>query len=135
LAHEPPFPPVSGARIRTYHLLRELRHRGWSLAAFALTAAGDDDTTSADGLRELCDDVLLHRLPGGAARYRRLLTALSRREAFQARYFHDSSAAAHLHGSGLLDGADVIVSSLLYMHPYVPAALHERTAFDTHNSE
>jgi polysaccharide biosynthesis protein PslH len=135
LTHEPPCPPVSGARIRTYHLLRELRRRGWSLGVFALTAPADDAAAAEAGLGELCDDVLLHPLPGGTARYRRLLTALARREAFQAHYFFDPAGAARLQASGLLDGADVIVSSLLYMHPYVPTARYDRTVFDTHNSE
>jgi polysaccharide biosynthesis protein PslH len=135
LAHEPPCPPVSGARIRAYHLLRELRRRGWSLGVFALTAPADDPVAAEAGLRELCDDVLLHPLPGGAARYRRLLTALGRREAFQAHFFFDPAAAAGLRGSGLLDAADAVVSSLLYMHPYVPAERYDRTVFDTHNSE
>lgn len=135
LTHEPPFPPVSGARIRSYHLLRQLRRRGWSLGIFALAASAAEAAEAEPGLRELCDDVVLATLPGGRARYRRLARALVRREAFQAHYFHDAAAAAALRASGLLDGADAVIPSLLYMVPYVPSELAGRTVLDTHNSE
>jgi glycosyltransferase involved in cell wall biosynthesis len=135
LTHEPPFPPVSGGRIRTYHLLRELRRHGWSLGVFSLTAAQDDHAASTAGLRELCDEVVLARLPGGAARYRRLARALARREAFHAHYFHDAGAERLLHDSGMLDGADIVLASPLYMQPYLPPGLGARTVLDTQNSE
>jgi glycosyltransferase involved in cell wall biosynthesis len=135
LNHEPPFPAVSGARIRSYHLLRELRRHGWSVGLFALTSPGDDEAAVRAGLSELCDDVVLHQLAGGRDRYRRLLRALARREAFQAHYFHEAAAEQRLRASGLLDGADVVVTSLLYMHPYVPADLAAPVVFDTHNHE
>jgi glycosyltransferase involved in cell wall biosynthesis len=135
LSHEPPFPAVSGARIRSYHLLRELRRHGWSVELFAVTSADDDHATITAGLRDVCDDVVLHRLAGGRARYRRLARALLRREAFQAHYFHDAEAQRHLQSSGLLDGADVVVTSLLYMHPYLPPDLATPVVFDTHNHE
>jgi glycosyltransferase involved in cell wall biosynthesis len=135
LTHEPPFPPVSGGRIRSYNMLRQLHARGWSLGIFALTVSAAEAAEAEPGLRELCDDVVLATLPGGRARHRRLARALVRREAFQAHYFHDAPAAATLRSSGLLDGADVVIPSPLYMLPYVPPELAGRTALDTQNSE
>jgi glycosyltransferase involved in cell wall biosynthesis len=135
LTHEPPAPAISGARIRTLNLMRQLRRRGWSLGLFSLHRDGDDPSGSATELREVCDDVVLARLPGGPARYRRLAAALAGGDAFQARYFFDPQAAATLGASRLLDGADTLIVSLLYMYPYLPPELRERAVLDSHNSE
>jgi glycosyltransferase involved in cell wall biosynthesis len=136
LTHEPPFPPVSGARIRTWNLMRQLNEQGWRVSLFGLVTSEEERTAAAGPLGQLCDEVLLHVLPATRrARYRRLAGALARREAFQSRYFHDAAGAAALRASGLFERADAIVVSLLYMHPYLPPSLDERAVFDTHNSE
>src|SRR5215207_3851543 len=116
LTHEPPFPPTSGARIRTWNLMRQLRSRGWRLSLFGLVSSAAEARASTGALADVCDDVLLRVLPADRrARYGRLAAALLRREAFQSRYFFDPGAAAALRSSGLLEDADVVIVSLLYM--------------------
>src|SRR5918994_1344392 len=136
LTHEPPFPPTSGARIRTWNLMRRLRDHGWRLSLFGLAASAAEARAASGPLHDLCDDVLLPVLPAGRrARYGRLAAALVRGEPFQSRYFFDAGAATALRSSGLLEAADAIVVSLLYMHPYLPAELDARAFFDPQNSE
>jgi polysaccharide biosynthesis protein PslH len=136
LTHEPPYPPISGARLRSWHLMRELERRGWELSLFALATTEEERAASLGPLRELCAEAAVEVLPSSrAARYRRIAGALARRRAFQTRYFFDPAARASLAESGMLDRADVVVVSLLYMRPYLPPQLTSRAVFDTHNSE
>jgi glycosyltransferase involved in cell wall biosynthesis len=136
LTHEPPYPPISGARLRSWHLMRELARRGWELSLFALATSERERAGSMGPLEELCEEVAVEVLPSSpAARYRRLAGALARRRAFQASYFLDPDARASLAAGGMLERADVVVVSLLYMRPYLPAQLAPRAVLDTHNSE
>jgi glycosyltransferase involved in cell wall biosynthesis len=136
LTHELPSPPVSGARLRSFHLMQELARRGWELSLFALATSEAERAASAAPLEALCQEVALEVLPSSKlARYRRLGGSLARRQAFQTRYFLDPRARASLAASGMLDRADVVVVSLLYMRPYLPRSLVGRAVFDTHNSE
>lgn len=136
LTHEPPFPPISGARLRSWHLMRQLARRGWELSLFALATSESERAGSIGPLADLCEEVTVEVLPSSpAARYRRLAEALARRRAFQSRYFLDRKARASLAAGGMLERADVVVVSLLYMRPYLPGRLASRAVLDTHNSE
>jgi polysaccharide biosynthesis protein PslH len=136
LTHEPPLPAISGTRVRSLNLVRQLAGRGWRVSLFALGFGELPGSTDRAELESLCERVEiadLHR--SQAARYARILLDLARGRAFQQSFFYSPGAAAML-GPLLDDGRwDVLLADQLYMYPYVPPGLRERTALDCHNVE
>lgn len=134
LTHSAPLPPISGHRIRSYNLLRQLVPRGWSVRLFALeTLAPDEDAHAA--LEELCTDVVVHRFERRSVRRRlRIARNLVLRQPFQLDYFRDAAAERTLRP--LLERPfDLIVVAQLYMLGYVPSRLRPRVVFDSVNAE
>jgi glycosyltransferase involved in cell wall biosynthesis/O-antigen/teichoic acid export membrane protein len=132
LTHTPPLPLVSGERIRNFHLLRELRQRGWRVSLFAVDADGRT-TTDADRerLAELCETVRIE--PIHPSRRARLTSLLLGRPIYE-KFFYD--AGAHASFLELLrEPYDAIVVEALYMSAYVPADARDRMLLDAHNAE
>lgn len=130
LTHTVPYPPVSGERIRTWSLMRELRERGWSVSLFAL---GPEEGAQAPAeLAEVCGDLLVAS-PRLRARAR-MLASIVRRRAFHETMYLDAGAAERLRAWPALAQADVLVTSL-FTFPYVAAELRRRTVLDPHNAE
>jgi glycosyltransferase involved in cell wall biosynthesis len=135
LTHEPPLPMISGTRVRSLNLIRELARRGWRPSLFSLVPGTSPSPGDRLELEELCEGVALESLPSTRARRLSVGLAIARGRAFHQAYFFSAAAAERLHR--LLESAppDVIVAEQLYMYPYVPEAFHDRTVLDCHNVE
>ncbi|MBA2568143.1 MAG: glycosyltransferase [Actinobacteria bacterium] len=134
LTHTAPLPLVSGERIRTFHLMRELDRQGWDVSLFSLLHSVPLGTGDEELLGALCDDVLLVPFQADKShRYMRLARAMATGHAFQETYFYSSGAAQRLRAELPVDDFDALVPVTLYMYPYVPTRLHHRTALDTLN--
>jgi glycosyltransferase involved in cell wall biosynthesis len=136
LTHEPPLPAISGTRVRSLNLLRQLERRGWRLSLFSLLT--DDGVGEEDRARlgEVCERVVLEPLGASRARrYLRIALATARGRAFQEVYFFSSAAARRFRDELAAEPPDVIVAGELYTYPYVPAALRSRTVLDCYNVE
>jgi glycosyltransferase involved in cell wall biosynthesis len=135
VTHSPPAPGISGDRMRVYHLMRELKERGWSIRAWSLVGKHEPDGFGA-ALEAVADEVVL--VPNQLSQARRI-ARLGRdtvaRQAFQARWFW-SPATARAAARWLADDAsDPIVVEQLYMYPFVPPSMRRRIALDTQNHE
>jgi len=135
LTHSPPAPGISGDRIRTFHLVRELRRRGWSVRLWSLVA-DDEPAGFRDALDEIADEVVL--VPRRRSTARRLfqvaLDTISGR-AFQANWFRSRAtqraAADWLHDTE----AEPLLVQQLYMYSFVPPQFLGQVLLDTHNNE
>jgi polysaccharide biosynthesis protein PslH len=135
LTHEPPLPMISGTRVRSLNLIRELVRRGWRVSLFSLVPDEGPSASERAELDEICEGVTLEALPSTRARRLRVGWAIVGARAFHEAYFFSAAVAERLHR--LLESAapDVIVAEQLYMYPYVPESLHGRTMLDCHNVE
>lgn len=135
LTNNPPAPGISGDRIRVFHLMRELRDRGWRVRTWSLVGPGEP-AGFEEALRAVSDEVVLvPAWPSRAQRMARLARDLATRRAFQAGWFW-SAAAARQAATWLDDGnRDPIFVEQLFMYPYVPPALRYRVSLDTQNHE
>lgn len=136
LTHEPPLPLVSGARMRSFHLMRELARRGNAVSLFALVP--DDAPSPADeaALADLCERVELRPFePSPLARRARLALDYALGRPFERSYFYDAAAARA--AASLIDELrpDAIVVGQLYMEPYLPGDTGAATVLDSHNVE
>jgi glycosyltransferase involved in cell wall biosynthesis len=135
LTHEPPLPAVSGTRVRALNLMRELVRRGWRVSLFSLVPGAQPSAGDRAELEEICEEVTLEDFPPTRARYPRLAAAIARGQAFHEVYFFSTRVAEQLGRRLEAAPPDVIVPINLYMYPYVPTALRERTVLDCHNVE
>src|SRR5436190_1147245 len=136
LTHEPPLPAVSGTRVRSLNLIRQLADRDWRVSLFTLAAAEDPRPEDRRELESICARVVV--APFERSRARRLARiglGLPRRRAFQESYFHWRAAASELEPWLAQDGFELILADQLYMYPYVPERLRTRTVLDCHNVE
>jgi glycosyltransferase involved in cell wall biosynthesis len=136
LTHEPPLPLVSGARLRSYHLMCELARRGHSISLFALVSDEPMPASAQQQLADMCERVELRPFQPSRLRRRAQLAAdYALRRPFERRYFYSAPAADAL--DGLLDEMrpDAIVVGQLYMEPYLPRSVDAVTIFDSHNVE
>ncbi len=136
LTHEPVLPLVSGARMRSYHLLRELARAGHRVSLFALVP--DDAPTGDDlaALRELCERVELRPFsPSAVGRRAQLALDSLLGRPFQRRYFHDAGSVRDADALIRELRPDAIVVGQLYMEPYLPRSCSAATIFDSHNVE
>ena len=136
LTHEPPLPLLSGARLRSFHLIRELAGRGHEVSLFALASDGPVADEDRRALEEVCRSVVLPRFE--ASRRRRQATMVIDgvlRRPFQRRYFHRSGAARALAGQLQRVAPDVVIVGQLYMEAYLPLALGGAIVLDSHNVE
>ncbi len=134
LVHQPPLPAVSGSRVRSLALVRELVRRGWDVSLFVLDTGVPAQPQDVEELRALCAEVriLPHAVPK-ALRMARIGADLVRGRAFQHSMFRTTQAVREAQAWIERDGFDAIVAGGLYMLPYVPAAALERTLLDSHN--
>ncbi len=135
LTHEPPLPMISGTRVRSLNLIRQLVQRGWRVSLFSLVPGAGPSAAERAELDALCETVSLETLPPVRTRYRRVARAIAAGRAFHEAYFFSPQAAAKLHSLLDAEAPDAIVAEQLYMYPYVPEALHGRTILDCHNVE
>jgi len=135
LTHSPPRPAISGDRIRTFHLMRELRERGWHVSLFSLVAP--DEPVGLDAVLAVASDDwrLVPRRVSQVRRVANLGAGLLRRRAFQWHWFWSRDAADACHAWLDASPAGVLFVEQLYMFPYVPAALRGRIVLDTQNLE
>jgi polysaccharide biosynthesis protein PslH len=134
LLHQPPLPAVSGARVRSLALVRELVARGWDVSLFALDTGVPAQPADRAELRALCSELRIvpHTVPR-TLRMARIGGDLLRGRAFQHSMFRSPEAVREAHKWIERDGFDAIVAGGLYMLPYVPAAALPRTLLDSHN--
>jgi glycosyltransferase involved in cell wall biosynthesis len=136
LTHEPPLPAVSGTRVRSLNLIRQLADRDWRVSLFTLAAGEDPGPEDRRGLESICERVVV--APFERSRARRLARiglGLPRGRAFQESYFHWRAAANELEPWLAQGGFELILADQLYMYPYVPERLHTTTVLDCHNVE
>lgn len=126
---------ISGTRVRSLNLMRQLVRRGWRVSLFSLVPGTGPSAAERAELQELCGTVALEALPPVGARRRRVVRAIAAGRAFQEAYFYSPQAAEGLRRLLDAETPDVIVAEQLYMYPYVPEALHDRTILDCHNVE
>lgn len=136
LTHEPPLPTVSGARLRSYHLMRELAELGHEVSVFALASDGPVSEEHRRALGELGGQVQLAEfVPSPRRRQVALAVDAVTRRPFQRHYFHSPHAGLIL--ERMLDELrpDVVVVGQLYMEPYLPERVSAATVLDSHNVE
>lgn len=136
MVHTPPLPAVTGARIRSLALIRELVDRGWHVSLFALDTGVPAQPGDLDELRVLCAQVRIaaHDAPK-AVRMARMGVDLLRGRAFHHSMFRSRAALREAHAWIASERFDVVVAGTLYMLPYVPPGARARMVLDTHNLE
>lgn len=135
LTHSPPRPEISGDRIRTFHLMRELRDRGWRVSLFSLVAPAEPPGLDAVLAVAADDWHLVVRRASRARRMASLGTGLLRRRAFQQDWFWSRDAAESCHAWLDASPEGLLFVEQLYMFPYVPRSLHSKVVLDTQNLE
>jgi len=136
MVHTPPLPAVTGSRVRSLALIRQLAARGWDVSLFALQTGVPAQDADLAELRALCREVrIAGYAPSRAVRMGRMGADLLRGRAFHHSMFRDPAAVAAAHG--WLDGAgfDAILAVSLYMLPYMPAHCLARMLLDPQNIE
>ena len=135
ITHSPPRPAISGDRIRTFHLMRELRGRGWHVSLFSLVPPEEPEGLE-DALGDAADDWRLvpHRV-GRVGRLIKLGAGLVRGRAFQQHWFWSRTAANALRVWLAATEPSVLFVEQLYMYPYVPRSLRRSAVLDTQNLE
>ena len=127
---------MSGERIRTFNLMRQLAARGWRLSLFALAFGPPPAPGDLVRLEELCDDVLLEPFrPRPLARYGRVLKNVLTARPFQTEFFFDEAASAALERRLETSEHDLVIVGQLYMTPYLKADRRANAILDAHNVE
>lgn len=135
LTHSPPRPAISGDRIRTFHLMDELRRRGWDVSLFSLVPA-DEPAGLQEALAQAANRWQL--VPRTRSRVRRVVSlgiGLLRQRAFQQDWFWSRDAAAACRAWLDASPQGVLFVEQLYMYPYVPSELRNASVLDTQNVE
>lgn len=136
IVHQPPLPAVTGSRVRSLALIRELAARDWQVSLFSLDTGVPAQRADLDELRALCAEVrIVAFAPPKALRLARMGCDLLRGQAFQHSMFRAPGAVREAHAWIGADGFDAIVAGGLYTLPYVPRAHLARTLLDSHNVE
>lgn len=129
-------PPVSGDRVRTLNLMRQLVARGWNVSLFSLVIGMQPSEAERRTLDELCNTVVLQPFERRSARrVLRLAAALATGRAFHSRFFYEPVIAER--AAALIDANafDALVACHQYMYPYVPSPWRGRAVLDAHNVE
>jgi glycosyltransferase involved in cell wall biosynthesis len=136
MLHTPPLPAVTGSRVRSLALVRQLVARGWDVSLFALQTGVPAHAADVDELRALCREVrLAGHTPPRAVRLGRMGLDLLRGRSFHHSMFRDPTAVAEAHAWVHTGGFDAILAGALYMLPYVPLPARGRMLLDSHNVE
>jgi glycosyltransferase involved in cell wall biosynthesis len=135
VTHTAPVPLVSGERIRTFNLAKQLARQGWRVSIFSLVPGEEPDGDAVELLQEIGADVRLVRFgPVRGLREARILRDLVTKRAVHRDLFVDARSVAEFRGWLAGRHADVLVASL-YMFPYIPAPMYSRLVLDSHNAE
>ncbi len=136
LLHTPPLPAVTGSRVRSLALVRQLVERGWDVSLFVLQTGVPAQPQDVAELRELCREVRFaaHDVPA-AVGLGRMGADLLRGRAFHHSMFRDPAAVRAAHDWLATAAFDAIVAVGLYMLPYVPARDRARMLLDPQNVE
>ena len=136
LTHEPPLPAISGTRVRSLNLIRQLAEHDWRLSLFALGFDALPDRAERRELESICESVVVAGFGRSRPRrYARIALDLIRRRAFQLSYFYSRSAATELEVLLSRQPFEVLLADQLYMYPYVPQDHRQATVLDCHNVE
>lgn len=134
IVHQPPLPAVTGSRVRSLALIRELVARGWSVSLFSLDTGVPARRADLEALRELCAEVRIVPFPTSRpVRMARMGADLVRGGAFQHSMFRAPAAVRAAHDWIARGDFDAIVAVGLYTVPYVPRAYLPRTLLDSQN--
>lgn len=136
VVHAPPLPAVTGSRVRTLALMRQLAARGWEVSLFGLDTGVPPGPEDVAELRALCRAVRIARHDAPRPlRLARMGADLLRGRAFHHSMFRSPAAVREAHRWIASGGFDAIVAVSLYMLPYVPAGAHGRMLLDPQNVE
>jgi glycosyltransferase involved in cell wall biosynthesis len=136
MVHASPLPVVTGSRVRSLALIRELVARGWNVSLFALDTGVPAQPADVAELRALCAEVRLSRHAAPTAvRMARMGVDLLRGRPFQHSMFRYPGAVREAHSWIATGGFDAILAVGHYMLPYVPAAARGRMLLDSENVE
>lgn len=136
MVHTPPLPAVTGARLRSLAIVRQLVARGWDVSLFALDTGVPARPADLEELRALCAEVRIVRPDArNAVRMARMGADLLRGRAFHHSMFRSAAAVDEAHAWIASGGFDAIIAGPLYMLPYVPEAHRGLMLLDTHNLE
>jgi len=136
MAHTSPLPVVTGSRVRSLALIRQLVARGWDVSLFALDTGVPAQPPDVAELRALCAEVRLcrHGAPT-AVRMARMGADLLRGRPFQHSMFRFPAAVREAHEWIAAGRFDAILAAGHYMLPYVPAGARGRMLLDPQNVE
>lgn len=136
LTHEPPLPLVSGARIRSYHLMRELARHGHAVSLVALDAEASNNGEGRKALDTLCEHVaIIPFRPSRGVRRARLAADFALARPFQQRYFFSREGLRAVERVAAASRPDIVVVGQLYTERYARAAAGVPVIFDSHNVE
>jgi len=134
LTHNAPLPLVSGDRIRTFNLARELVRNGWRVSIFSLSSS-DISLKERQVLDDLGIKTLWTRFPRESLlRRARLAGDVVARRALHHDFFVDNSAIGVFREWPQAREADVFIAGL-YMFRYIDPHDHDRLVLDSHNAE
>jgi glycosyltransferase involved in cell wall biosynthesis len=136
MVHAPPLPAVTGSRIRSLALVRQLVARGWDVSLFSLETGVPPQDADLDELRTLCAEVRVsdHGAPT-ALRMARMGVDLLRGRAFAHSMFRFPAAVREARAWIAAGDFDAILTVGVYMLPYVPAGHRGRMLLDSQNVE
>jgi glycosyltransferase involved in cell wall biosynthesis len=136
MVHTPPLPAVTGSRIRSLALVRQLVARGWDVSLFSLATGVPAQAADLGELRTLCAEVrIAHHGAPKAVRMARMGADLLRGRAFAHSMFRYPAAVREARAWIAAGKFDVILAVGLYMLPYVPARDRGRMLLDPQNVE
>ena len=136
MAHTSPLPVVTGSRVRSLALIRQLVARGWDVSLFALDTGVPAQPADVAELRVLCTEVRLRRQAAPTAvRMARMGVDLLRGRPFQHSMFRFPGAVREAHAWIAAGRFDAILAAGHYMLPYVPAGERGRMLLDPQNVE
>lgn len=140
LAHAMPDPPVSGDRVRNFHLIRELSSHGWDVHLVALAAARTrssfaESKRNAGAGFGAASVLELAVVPSRAVRMVRLGMDTVARRSYETRWFWARQAAVEISRAYHQMRPDVVLFSQLFMAAYVDGDWRVPIVFDTQNVE
>ncbi len=134
IVHQPPLPAVTGSRVRSISLIRELVARGWDVSLFSLDTGVSAQQEDLDELQTLCVEVKIFPFtPPEPLRMARMGADLLRGRAFQHSMFRDPQAVRAAHAWIAEANFDAIVAVGLYTVAYVPHDVLHKTLLDSQN--
>lgn len=134
LTHEPPLPAVTGARVRSFNLMRQLADRGWRVSLFTLEDASAGGEADREGLARLCEQLVIAPLSRSHLSHRlRMVGGLLRNRPFPEWFFYEPSLAARFREAFDLERFNVAIAESLHMYPYLAGTDPEHHVLNCHN--